>query len=58
MEKLDDEIEHSKALATWVLAILKANTDRMIDEKLEMQLKKPRNMVLSNDEVGGDLVDT
>ena len=35
MEKLDDEIEHSKALATWVLAILKANTDRMIDEKLD-----------------------
>jgi hypothetical protein len=58
LEKLDDEIEHSKALATWVLTILKANTDRMIDEKLEMQLKKPRNMGLSNDEVGGDLVDT
>jgi hypothetical protein len=56
---LDDEEDNSTALATWVLAMLKENTDKIINAQIEKQIKQTGKMDLGDDNNDDDAgVDT
>jgi hypothetical protein len=56
---LDDEEDHSTALATWVLAMLRENTDKIINAQMEKQIKQMGKMDLGDDNNDDDAsVDT
>lgn len=47
---LDDEDDHSTELATWVLTMLKENTDKIINAQMEKQIKQMGKMDLGEDD--------